>query len=103
MMKGTVGRVLLLCSISVCLGAVYYSQTEPPEPDFTHILDKNDVMIPMRDGVRLHTEIYVPKGSTEALPILIERTPYGTHDDDHGYSFALNYYQELVADRFVIV
>jgi len=32
-------------------------------------------MIPMRDGVRLHTVILVPKGATNA-PILLTRTPY---------------------------
>jgi len=103
MTKPTLGRLLLFCTVLVSLGAVYHGQTEPPRPDFTPILDKTDVMIPMRDGVRLHTEIYAPKGNTEALPILIERTPYGTHDDDRGYSFALTYYQELIADRFIIV
>ncbi len=33
--------------------------------------------IPMRDGVRLHVEIFSPAGATEALPFLFERTPYG--------------------------
>ncbi|HET6169952.1 MAG TPA: CocE/NonD family hydrolase [Terracidiphilus sp.] len=33
------------------------------------------VMIPMRDGVRLHTVILVPKGAEHA-PILMTRTPY---------------------------
>ncbi len=32
-------------------------------------------MIPMRDGVRLHTVIVVPKGAKDA-PILLTRTPY---------------------------
>jgi predicted acyl esterase len=36
---------------------------------------KRDVMIPMRDGVRLHTVVIVPKGATGA-PILLTRTPY---------------------------
>ena len=35
-----------------------------------------DVMIPMRDGVRLHTVIIIPKGVTHA-PMLLTRTPYG--------------------------
>src|SRR2546428_7953973 len=34
-------------------------------------------MIPMRDGVRLHTMILVPKVVTEDLPIIMLRTPYG--------------------------
>src|SRR6202521_1976247 len=36
---------------------------------------KRDVMIPMRDGVKLHTVIVVPKGAKNA-PILLTRTPY---------------------------
>jgi uncharacterized protein len=36
---------------------------------------KRDVMIPMRDGVKLHTVILVPKGANGA-PILFTRTPY---------------------------
>jgi putative CocE/NonD family hydrolase len=36
---------------------------------------KRDVMIPMRDGVKLHTVILIPKGANRA-PILLTRTPY---------------------------
>src|SRR5499427_7808999 len=36
---------------------------------------KRDVMIPMRDGVKLHTVIITPKGARRA-PILLTRTPY---------------------------
>jgi predicted acyl esterase len=36
---------------------------------------RRDVMIPMRDGVKLHTVILVPKGANHA-PILLTRTPY---------------------------
>ena len=37
--------------------------------------ERRDVMIPMRDGVKLHTVILVPKGARNA-PILLTRTPY---------------------------
>jgi putative CocE/NonD family hydrolase len=37
--------------------------------------ERRDVMIPMRDGVKLHTVILVPKGANRA-PILMTRTPY---------------------------
>ncbi|MDB5365510.1 MAG: hydrolase CocE/NonD family protein [Rhodospirillales bacterium] len=39
--------------------------------------EKTDVMIPMRDGVRLHTEIYRRKDQTGSTAILMNRTPYG--------------------------
>jgi putative CocE/NonD family hydrolase len=43
----------------------------------THGFDheRRDVMIPMRDGVKLHTVVLVPKGAKGA-PILLTRTPY---------------------------
>jgi putative CocE/NonD family hydrolase len=57
-------------------------------------------MIPMRDGAKLHTLIYSPKGAQGALPILFLRTPYGVDSRsatlqtslkelaDDGYHFA---------------
>jgi putative CocE/NonD family hydrolase len=37
---------------------------------------KHEVMIPMRDGVRLFTSIYAPKDRSRTYPILLLRTPY---------------------------
>jgi hypothetical protein len=47
--------------------------------DGTWDYTRRDVMIPMRDGVRLHTVILVPKGAKNA-PILLTRTPYSATD-----------------------
>jgi putative CocE/NonD family hydrolase len=44
-----------------------------PTADFDYA--QRDVMIPMRDGVKLFTVITVPKGAKDA-PILLSRTPY---------------------------
>ena len=41
-----------------------------------------DVMIPMRDGVKLHSFIVIPEGLTHA-PILLTRTPYGAAQSLH--------------------
>jgi hypothetical protein len=49
------------------------SRFEEPTTGYDHV--KRDVMVPMRDGVRLHTVIVVPKGARNA-PILLTRTPY---------------------------
>jgi putative CocE/NonD family hydrolase len=46
---------------------------EPVTESFDYV--KQDVMIPMRDGVKLHTVILLPKGAKYA-PILLTRTPY---------------------------
>jgi putative CocE/NonD family hydrolase len=39
--------------------------------------EKTEVMVPMRDGVKLHTAIYAPKVRSGSLPIIFVRTPYG--------------------------
>jgi len=49
------------------------STFKPVTSSFDYV--KRDVMIPMRDGVRLHTVIVIPKGAKNA-PILLTRTPY---------------------------
>jgi len=37
---------------------------------------KKEVMIPMRDGVKLFTSIYEPKDRSQKYPIMMSRTPY---------------------------
>jgi putative CocE/NonD family hydrolase len=64
--------------------AIAQQATPPLTPDIPSRFDvptsgydyvKRDVMIPMRDGVRLHTVIVVPKAARNA-PLLLTRTPY---------------------------
>lgn len=43
-----------------------------------------DLMIPMRDGVRLHAQRYLPR-SESAVPVVLIRTPYGLPDGDPGW------------------
>src|SRR6266496_3653075 len=38
---------------------------------------RTEAMIPMRDGVKLHTVIEAPRNATGPLGILMDRTPYG--------------------------
>jgi len=49
------------------------AKIEPVSDSFDYV--KREVMIPMRDGVKLHTVIVIPKGAKNA-PILLTRTPY---------------------------
>jgi uncharacterized protein len=61
---------------------------------------RREVMIPMRDGVKLHTVILVPRGATRA-PILLTRTPYSadaqtTHTDSSHLGPALDGYDNPV-------
>ena len=72
-----------LLSVQTCSGQTQSSSTglpsempariEPVTSSFDYV--RRVVMIPMRDGVKLHTVILVPKGAKGA-PILLTRTPY---------------------------
>jgi putative CocE/NonD family hydrolase len=62
--------------------------------DFT----KREVMIPMRDGVKLHTVIFRPVDSPATLPILFERTPYGAPNEERTL---LARYPHLIADGYI--
>ncbi len=93
--------VVALAATVLLPGSGPAQQAQPP--DYSQLFDKMDAMIPVRDGVKLHMEIYTPKNTTEALPILIERTPYGTADDAKGYSRKLGRYAEMIRDGYIFV
>lgn len=50
---------------------------EPKTDSFEYV--RREVMIPMRDGVKLHTVILIPKNAKNA-PMLLTRTPYNAND-----------------------
>jgi len=65
---------------------------------------KVDVMVPMRDGARLHTEIYLPKNAPPgARPIMLERTPYYANPGERALSSRLQYYSEFFEDGYIFV
>jgi putative CocE/NonD family hydrolase len=55
-------------------------------------------MIPMRDGFKLHTVIFTPTDAKQALPILLERTPYGA---PHEEKALLSRYAHLISDGYI--
>ena len=60
------------------------SKVEGQDFDVKEHYTKYEYRIPMRDGVRLFTAVYVPKDSSHTYPFLIERTPYsvGPYGED---------------------
>jgi len=59
-------------------GSRYARKTSGQPLDFHKpVYTREDVMIPVRDGVKLHAAILRPKDSTGPLPFLMVRTPYG--------------------------
>ena len=84
-MHATTIRLLRFLLPGLLAAMPVFAQTPPMTPDITgkdfvaptdsYDYVKREVMIPMRDGVKLHTVIVVPKGAHDA-PILLTRTPY---------------------------
>ena len=68
-------RVYLLTACAVCLFLITQAQDSVlTELEKIAVIDQK-VMMPMRDGVRLSTDIYRPKGDGK-YPIIFSRTPY---------------------------
>ena len=64
---------------------------------------KREVYIPMRDGVRLYTEIYIPK-KQGSYPFLMERTPYSAGPyGDSAYRGGLGPNAALGREPFIFV
>jgi uncharacterized protein len=67
--------VLVILAFTAALASAQ-SRPDAPEYDVKAHYTKYEYRIPMRDGVRLFTAVYVPKDGSRAYPFLIDRTPY---------------------------
>lgn len=68
-------RAALGVALALCLASPAHPLPAQEPPD--SLFSRSEVMIPMRDGVRLHTQIYTPLAGAGPYPILLARTPYG--------------------------
>lgn len=77
---------------------------QEPHPGYDY--DKHDVMIPMRDGVKLHAVVYLPQGA-KGLPILLERSPYNVggwgEDKPHMRDAVRPSGRDWVDDGYIVV
>jgi hypothetical protein len=64
-----------------------YKRTSSPVHHLFHDYQRSEVMIPMRDGIKLHAVILKPLDIAAPLPFLIQRTPYGVDDTDRATFF----------------
>ena len=72
-------RLLLIVAVLAVSSVSVKAQTPPPDELADYIktnYSKREVMIPMRDGVKLFTSIYEPKDASQKYPIMFDRTPY---------------------------
>jgi putative CocE/NonD family hydrolase len=80
--------------------AVFRRSGEPVHHVF-HDYQRSEVMIPMRDGVKLHTVILKPADIAAPLPFLIQRTPYGANGFNRAFFFETR--PELARDGYIFV
>src|SRR5262245_8140521 len=80
--------------LTTLLAVLVQAQAPVSVPGFT----RTEVMIPMRDGVKLHTVIEAPQGAAK-LPILLHRTPYGAEYAD----FMARRIQDIGLEGYILV
>ena len=93
---------MAIVALAVAVTATAQEQ-KAARPELPKLFEKKEALIPMRDGVKLHTEIYTPRDAQGALPILFERTQYGVSGGPQGYSGHLFAAQDLYADGYIFV
>src|SRR5437868_14422837 len=82
---------MLLLTVLICI------QGQTPAAPFKY----QQVMVPMRDGVRLQTVILTPMNAMGPLPILFRRTPYGV--PANGNVSVNGALKELFQDGYIFV
>ena len=74
------GSLVLLMSVWIAACSSLLAQEKipaaPVEDYVRSHYTKYEYRIPMRDGKKLFTSLYVPKDGSQAYPILMDRTPY---------------------------
>lgn len=80
------GMIVLLAVLAICQlsYATTQAQETPKENYVKAHYTKYEYRIPVRDGKKLFTSVYVPKDSSQSYPILMQRTPYsvGPYGED---------------------
>jgi putative CocE/NonD family hydrolase len=97
-MKKIIASVILICCIELA-----WSQN-----DSILFYKKSEMMIPMRDGIKLYTVIYSPVNARQNLPILIQRTPYSASSRfplDSAFSVFLlgSNYSSMMSEGYFLV
>src|SRR5688572_26325727 len=98
MFGGTMKRITL-CGLFVAMFTVAVALQSDARQEAGPAFDITNAMIPMRDGVKLNANIFVPKNAGKPLPIILERTPYNAPESASGW--ARGKYAALVASGYI--
>ena len=94
---------LIICALfALPLTAAESSDFARPDPKFAVRIEKS-ALVPMRDGVRLSTDLYFPEKVEGPLPVVLIRTPYNKkgfrNDDSEARFFAGQGFVVAVQDK----
>ncbi len=89
--------LLLVSAFAAVTRVAPAGQVPSPAPEFT----ETRAMVPMRDGVKLHTVIFAPKAPAGPLPFLLMRTPYGSPSSPR--ALMSESFKELVEEGYIFV
>ena len=96
-----------LVSFGLAALPVWAADQKPAETNATWLAEhytKYEHRIPMRDGLRLFTRVYVPKDESQAWPIILTRTPYALKPyGADNYTDPSGSFQTLAKDKFILV
>lgn len=104
-MKTRLSRILVLAA--ACVLCRLPSRAAEPDINAAWMAEhytKFEHQIPMRDGVRLYTRVFVPKDESHRWPIMLTRTPYSLKPyGENNFIDPVGSIRALAKDMFVIV
>ena len=94
---------LLTCLLALTFYCAYAQQIDSAW--IVNNYAKKEVYIPMRDGAKLFTSVYMPKDAAEKHPILITRTPYSCapYGEDKWKKWWNGYLKEYFKEGYIMV
>src|SRR5215468_9269882 len=98
---------ILLFSAVIVLAQRTPAPLTPKEQELADYIKSNytkrEVMIPMRDGVKLFTSIYEPKDRSQKYPIIMNRTPYSVAPYGEAYKTLLGPDELFAKEGYIFV
>ncbi|MES2278877.1 MAG: CocE/NonD family hydrolase [Bacteroidota bacterium] len=98
-------KILLLILSITCVGA-FAQRRGAAGPDVEYIkanYTKYEYQVPMRDGKKLFTSVYVPKDQSKKYPIMMDRTCYSVAPYGEAYKGSLGPSTQFVHDGYIFV
>ncbi|HTI57504.1 CocE/NonD family hydrolase [Mucilaginibacter sp.] len=92
------------CLFALLLLPFFVSAQNADSVWFVSHYTKKEVTIPMRDGIKLFTSIYLPNDKAEKHPILMERTPYSCRPYGSDYlPFWRTHLMQYCKEQYIMV